>query len=257
MSKWRLRCRRQRNLRKGGWAGVGGGSPRHRGSACIPSEPPSLAHPKARAMAAEKVGPSLWWAGAIALALRTLGGMGHLFRVAEKIVQAPSIGHRPEQLPREGESADRGSVTSPEDSSHIGVDANGYLEPRYQGIAHPCEMRSRSAMRQEPSPAEDRRNALRSAEAGRRRERTKYGRSKSKPCSKAVQLSLDLTPKGSVNEERAVGIRSLGSDKHIEGHGILATVRSPSAGGTIEKEPRSGQPSEDPFRMSFASIHDH
>jgi hypothetical protein len=255
MSKWRLRCWRQTNLRKGGWAGVGGGCPRHGGSASIPSEPPSLAHPTSRAMAAEKGGPSLWWAGAIALALRTLGGMGHLFCIPEEVVAAPSIGQRPEHLPREGESADRGSMTSPEDPSHIGIVANAYFEPRCQGIAHPCEMRSRSTMRQDPSPAEDRHYAVRSAEAGGRRDSTNNGRSK--PCPKAVQLSLDLTPKGSVNEERAVGIRSLDADKHIEGHGIFATVRSPSAGGIIEKEPRSGQPREDPFRMSFASTHDH
>src|SRR5262245_40912569 len=42
-----------------GRAGVGGGCPRHHGSACIPSEPPSLAHPTTRAMAAEKGNPSL------------------------------------------------------------------------------------------------------------------------------------------------------------------------------------------------------
>jgi len=61
-------------------------------------------------MAAEKGGPSLWWAGAIAFALRTLGGMGHLVRVPEDVVPAPSIGHRSEHLPREGEFADRGPM---------------------------------------------------------------------------------------------------------------------------------------------------
>jgi len=41
---------------------VGGGCRRHRTSPTIPSEPPSLAHPTRRAAAAEKGGPSLWWA---------------------------------------------------------------------------------------------------------------------------------------------------------------------------------------------------
>jgi len=39
-----------------------GGCRRHRTSPTIPSEPPSLAHPTRRAAAAEKGGPSLWWA---------------------------------------------------------------------------------------------------------------------------------------------------------------------------------------------------
>ena len=47
---------------------VGGGCRRHRTSPTIPSEPPSLAHPTRRAAAAEKGGPSLWWARATEIA---------------------------------------------------------------------------------------------------------------------------------------------------------------------------------------------
>jgi hypothetical protein len=54
-------------LRPFSWAPVrhaSGGCRRHRTSPTIPSEPPSLAHPTRRAAAAEKGGPSLWWARA-------------------------------------------------------------------------------------------------------------------------------------------------------------------------------------------------
>jgi hypothetical protein len=54
-------------LRPFSWGPVrhaSGGCRRHRTSPTIPSEPPSLAHPTRRAAAAEKGGPSLWWARA-------------------------------------------------------------------------------------------------------------------------------------------------------------------------------------------------
>src|SRR5262249_53302833 len=123
----------------------------------------------------------------------------------------------------------------------------------FQGIGDPGEMRSRSTMRVNPPPAEGRPYAGRSPEVGGPRDSTSDGRSE--PYRKAVQLSLDLTVKGPISGERGVGSRSLDTDEHIESRRILATARS--AGDIIEKEPRSGQPREDPFRMSFASILDH
>lgn len=89
-SRWRLR-QRPRCPRKGGWLGDRIRCPQHHTSACTPSEPPSLACPTWRGMAAEKGGPSLWWARASGLASRALSHIGDLFRVSAEL--DPSRGH--------------------------------------------------------------------------------------------------------------------------------------------------------------------
>ena len=61
-----------------------GGCRRHRTSPTIPSEPPSLAHPTRRAAAAEKGGPSLWWARVIEVLVVGAGA----WRVSTEFVPA-------------------------------------------------------------------------------------------------------------------------------------------------------------------------
>ena len=247
MSRWRLR-QRLRYPRKGGWAGASRGCPRHHTSACIPSEPPSLAHPTRRAAAAEKGGPPLWWAKASGLASRTFDHIGDLFGFSHGPLRPSGQGYEPEHSPGEGNLADGGPTAKSKLFPPMGTNANQYLHPECQVVGEAEPPRSESVISVE-------------AQAQAQGSPARAGRSKDSPddaslqvASKAIQLFLDLTPLRARSDDRSGGVAGVEVDRGFESEAPLTITPSARSRNALGKEARSDQPSEDQFRVALANL---
>ena len=253
MPRWRLR-RDPRFRRKGGWVGRTGRCPRHHTSACIPSEPPSLAHHMRRAAAAEKGGPSLWWARASGLASRTFDHFGDLFRFSQG--PSPRRGHdEVEHFAGESNLADDGPIDGSERFPPIGTERNEYLHPERQVVGEGEPPRPQSVMSVESAQTQLDPRKGGSGRADRPKENPHDASTEIE--AKAIQLSLDLSPLRARSDDRSAGVVGVEVDGDSENEASRTIASSAGVRNALGKEAHSVQPSEDQFRMALAILCHH
>jgi len=217
--------------------------PPHEASASIPSEPPSLAHPTWRGIAAEKGGVSLWWARASSLASRAQNALVHFFRRLELEPRTRPDLCGPVHLRETREPPDK----VPDSAIHPvrePIDGNGYVHPECRGPNPVLEMLARSTAKRESAPAECHTPKETVEQPDRQRGRRDHGRPFNAE-SGPVQLSFGLRPHAS----QADGELANAAEKRSETAPRILHVED-----ALKKEARPAQPSEEIFLLSATSF---